>query len=103
MGDPTGRDWETAGRKVCCQGAWWVSKDSARAVPAEPVLRDHRQLLGGCGVMGHKGILAPQGDGLLTISGSYLKDEGWSLQPENEMQEEEEKSFLKFSPLSHRR
>lgn len=80
-----------------------VSKDSARAIPAEPVLRDHRQLLGGCGVMEHKGTLAPRGEGLLTIYGSYLKDEGWSLQLENEMQEEEEKSFPKFSSLSHRR
>lgn len=98
-----GRDWETAGRTICCPGAWWVSKDSARAIPADPVLRDRKQLFGGCGVLEHKGTLASRGEGLLTISGSHLKDEGWSLQPENEMQEEEEKSFPKSSSLSHRR
>lgn len=32
---------------------------------------------------------------------SFLKDDGWSLQREDGMQEEEAKSFPKFSPLSH--
>lgn len=37
-GRPHRAGLETAGRTVCCPGAWWVSKDSAGAIPAEPVL-----------------------------------------------------------------
>lgn len=73
MGGPTGRDWGTAARTVCCPGAWRVSKDSARAIPAESGPRDHRQLLSGCGVSGDPGASKRR---TLTISGSYLKDEG---------------------------
>lgn len=37
---PTGRDWETVGRTVCCSGVRRVSKDSEGAIPAEPVIDD---------------------------------------------------------------
>lgn len=38
---------------------------------------------------------------MLAISGSYLKDTGWSLQSEGGMQEGEANSFSIFAPLSH--
>lgn len=41
---------------------------------------------------------APPGEGKLAISGSHLEDAGWSLQPKDGMQEEEN-SLSKFSLL----
>lgn len=101
VGDPTGLDWGREGRTVCCPSLCWVSRDSAGAIPTEPVLWGRVQLLGGYGGMEHEWTLAPWGRRMLAISGSYLKDTGWSLQSEGGMQEVEAKSFSKFAPLSH--
>ena len=51
--------------------------------------------------MGREGTLAPPGEGTLAVSGPYLKDAGWSLQPKDEMQEEEANNLSKFSPFFH--
>lgn len=54
---------------------------------------------GGGGTLGREGTLAPLGEGTLAIQRCYLKDAGWSLQPEDGMQEKN--SLSKFSPFSH--
>lgn len=50
--------------------------------------------------MGREGTPAPPGAGTLATQGSDLKDAGWSLQPEDGMQEKTN-GLSKFSPFPH--